>query len=490
MSSPNTMPEFIYKIASRAVFEASRETGRFGGMPIDLKDGYVHFSTAAQLAETLRLHFAGQGDLVLFSVPTAALGSALVWEPSRGGAAVPASLWRAADVGGDQECRLLRRNGWQRDAAGVGEMIFTRLSPLLRMPLVAGLTRDALLRMDPEIAHGATISALRLGLAPEQEQPDPPELATTLCGLELSNPVGMAAGFDKNAEVPKPLARMGFGMVEVGTVTPRPQQGNPKPRLFRIGPAEGVVNRMGFNNEGHEAAFARLKGAHVGAILGVNIGANKDSEDFVADYVMGVTRFAEVADYLTVNISSPNTPGLRNLQADEALTRLLDAVLKARSKASVRVPVFLKLAPDLDERQLDGIAKVVLATDLDGLIVSNTTISRDPVLGMENATETGGLSGKPLFDLSTRRLAQMRQRVGRLPIIGVGGIHSPQTAVAKFEAGADAIQLYSALVFGGLELLDRIKRGLVAAVRAQGLKSVSELTGRTTGDWAAGKAGL
>jgi len=369
-------------------------------------------------------------------------------------------------------------------------VILSRFSPILRVPLVAGLTREALLRMDPEIAHGATISALRLGLAPEQEQADPPELRTTLCGLDLSNPVGMAAGFDKNAEVPKPLARMGFGMVEVGTVTPRPQPGNPKPRLFRIAAADGVVNRMGFNNEGHEAAFRRLKGAHVGAILGVNIGANKDSEDFVADYVQGVTRFAEVADYLTVNISSPNTPGLRNLQADEALERLLGAVLKARSKASVRVPVLLKIAPDLDEKALDGIARVVLSTDLDGLIVSNTTITRDAVQGMENATETGGLSGKPLFNLSTQKLAQVRQRVGKLPIIGVGGIHSPESAVAKFEAGADAIQLYSALVFGGLDLLDRIKRGLTAAVRSRGLKSVSDLTGTTVDEWASGKASL
>ncbi len=369
-------------------------------------------------------------------------------------------------------------------------MILSRLSPLLRMPLVSGFTREALLKMDPEIAHGATISALRLGLAPEQDGVDPPELRTTLCGLDLKNPVGMAAGFDKNAEVPKPLARMGFGMVEIGTVTPRPQTGNPKPRLFRIAAADGVINRMGFNNEGHDAAFARLKGAHIGAILGVNIGANKDSGDFVADYVTGVTRFAEVADYLTINISSPNTPGLRNLQADEALERLLGAVLKARSKASVRVPVLLKIAPDLDEKALDSIARVVLATDLDGLIVSNTTITRDPVEGMENATETGGLSGKPLFNLSTRKLAQVRQRVGTLPIIGVGGIHSPESAVAKFEAGADAIQLYSALVFGGLDMLDRIKRGLAAAVRSRGLTSVSQLTGQTTQEWASGKASL
>jgi dihydroorotate dehydrogenase len=366
-------------------------------------------------------------------------------------------------------------------------MIFSAFSPLLRNAGLAGLTRDALLRMDPETAHGATISALRLGLAPQQQHKDPPELATHLCGLDLANPIGMAAGFDKNAEVPRPLALMGFGMVEIGTVTPRPQQGNDKPRLFRIPEAEGVVNRMGFNNEGHDAAFERLKGLRVPAALGVNIGANKDSADFVADYVLGVTRFADLADYLTVNVSSPNTPGLRNLQADEALRRLLGEVLTARAKAKTRVPVFLKIAPDLDEAAMDAIARVILDTDLDGLIVSNTTISRDPVLGLENASEAGGLSGKPLFDLSTQRLAQMRQRVGAMPIIGVGGIHSPQSALAKFEAGANAIQLYSALVFGGLDLLDRIKRGVVAGVRSAGKSNISELVGTKTADWARGK---
>mgnify|MGYP001378612393 CR=1 FL=1 len=366
-------------------------------------------------------------------------------------------------------------------------MILSALSPLLRLPAMQNLSRDALLRMDPEIAHGATITALRLGLAPEQIDPDPAELKTRFCGLELANPIGMAAGFDKNAEVPRPLARMGFGMVEVGTVTPRPQTGNPKPRLFRVGEVEGVINRMGFNNEGHEAVFARLKATRVPAALGANIGANKDSGDFVADYVAGVTRFSEVADYLTVNISSPNTPGLRNLQADEALRRLLGEVLAARAKAKVRVPVLLKIAPDLDEAALDAIARVVLGTDLDGLIVSNTTIGRETVAGMENASEAGGLSGKPLFALSTRKLAQMRLRVGELPIIGVGGIHSPQSALAKFEAGANAVQLYSALVFGGLDLLERIKRGLVAAVRAEGKTNIAELVGTRTTDWAAGK---
>ena len=369
-------------------------------------------------------------------------------------------------------------------------VIFSALSPLLRIPAVSGLTQHALLKMDAETAHGATISALKLGLAPEQTQADAAELRTTLCGIDLANPIGMAAGFDKNAEVPRPLGLMGFGMVEIGTVTPRPQSGNPKPRLFRVGQSEGVINRMGFNNEGHEAAFARLKGLRVPAALGVNIGANKDTEDFVADYVKGVARFADIADYLTANISSPNTPGLRSLQADEALRRLLGEILATRAKAKTRVPVFLKIAPDLDETALDAIAKVVLATDLDGLIVSNTTITRDTVLGQDNAAETGGLSGKPLFALSTQRLAQMRQRVGDLPIIGVGGIHSSQSALAKIEAGANAVQLYSALVFGGLDLLDRIKRGLVTAVRTQGKTSISQLVGTRTNDWASGRATL
>ena len=365
-------------------------------------------------------------------------------------------------------------------------MIFSALSPLLRVPMLANLTRDSLLKMDPETAHGATINALRLGLAPEQDYPDPPELKTSLAGLELSNPVGMAAGFDKNGEVPRPLARMGFGLVEIGTVTPRPQTGNPKPRLFRVGAAEGVINRMGFNNDGHDEVYRRLSGVRVPAALGVNIGANKDSPDFTADYAKGVARFARLADYLTVNVSSPNTPGLRDLQQEESLRRLLAAVLTVRSKSPVRVPVFLKIAPDLDEAGLDAIAKAIADTDLDGLIVSNTTIGRDPVAGMENADEKGGLSGKPLFDLATVRLAQMRQRTA-LPIIGVGGIHSPETAVEKFLAGANAIQLYSALVFGGLDLLDRIKRGLAARVRAEGKTNISQLVGSKTAEWASRK---
>jgi dihydroorotate dehydrogenase len=370
-------------------------------------------------------------------------------------------------------------------------MTLSRVGAFLRSGPVQGLTREALSVMDAETAHGATLAALRLGLVPTSEQPDSPELAAEICGLPFGNPVGMAAGFDKNGQVPQALYAMGLGFAEIGTVTPKPQSGNPKPRVFRLPGAGGVVNRLGFNNEGHAEVHRRLEGRRFEGVLGVNIGANKASGDFVADYVAGVKRFADVADYLTVNISSPNTPGLRDLQSDEALKRLLGEVLAERARQKIRVPVFLKLAPDLEETDLDRIAKAVLATDLDGLIISNTTISRPGVAGMENAGEPGGLSGKPLFNLATMRLAQMRQRIGPdLPLIGVGGIHSAESAVAKFAAGANAIQLYTALVFGGLDLLDEIKSGLVRAIRDAGADNVSALTGTAVDDWASGKLTL
>jgi dihydroorotate dehydrogenase len=345
--------------------------------------------------------------------------------------------------------------------------------------------------MDPETAHLATLAALRLGFVPVSNTPDPPELATEICGLPLKNPVGMAAGFDKNAQVPAALHALGMGFVEIGTVTPKPQSGNPRPRVFRLAKADGVINRLGFNNEGHSEVHDRLRGKRFSGVLGVNIGANKTSTDFVADYVAGVKRFADLVDYLTINISSPNTPGLRDLQSDEALKRLLGEVLLERGRQPIRVPVFLKLAPDLDEADLDRIAGVILATDLDGLIISNTTITRPDVAGIEHANEAGGLSGKPLFNLATRRLAQMRQRVGPdLPIIGVGGIHSATSAVAKLAAGANAFQLYTALIFGGLGLLDEIKAGLLKAVRDAGAENVASLTGTAVDDWASGRAAL
>lgn len=364
------------------------------------------------------------------------------------------------------------------------------LIDLLKAPAIARFTRDALLRMEPETAHRSTINALRMGLAPRGNT-DPSSLAVRFVGLDLPNPIGMAPGFDKNAEVPRALGKVGFGFVEVGTLTPRPQPGNPSPRVFRIPEEQGVINRLGFNNEGHRAAFERLKNRDAGVVVGVNIGANKDSEDFIADYVAGVRTFSPIADYLTANISSPNTPGLRNLQADEALTGLLGAVTETRAAQPRQTPILLKIAPDLDEQQMDGIARVVLESGIDGLIVSNTTLSRDAVAGLPNAGEAGGLSGKPLFSLATRRLAQMRLRLGPdFPLIGVGGIHSARSALAKLEAGANVLQLYSALIYGGMELVEEIKAGLAAAVMTRGLSSVSELTGLAVKDWAEGKGEL
>ncbi len=368
-------------------------------------------------------------------------------------------------------------------------MILSGFSSLFARPGLRNLTRDALLAMEPETAHRASLTALKLGLVGRSAKADGKELQTSLGGLLLSNPVGMAAGFDKNAQAHVPLGALGFGMVEVGTLTPEPQEGNPKPRLFRLMGVKGIINRMGFNNDGHAAALSRLEANRSRAVTGVNIGANKNSADFVEDYVLGVKRFAGVADYLAINISSPNTPGLRDLQGAETLKRLLGEVLAERARQKIRVPVFVKLAPDLCRQQMDQIAAIVLATDLDGLIVSNTTVSRDAIAGDPLADQAGGLSGAPLFELSTRRLAQMRLRVGPdLAIIGVGGVHSPASAVAKFEAGANAIQLYSALVFGGLELLHEIKTGLSEAVRQKGETSISALVGTRTKRWAAEKA--
>lgn len=361
---------------------------------------------------------------------------------------------------------------------------------LLRNATMQKLAQDMLMRMDAETAHRATINALKFGLVPSAG-PSPDSLAIRFCGLDLPNPIGMAPGFDKNAEVFGPLAKAGFGFVEVGTVTPRPQQGNPTPRVFRIPEVMGVVNRLGFNNEGHEAAFERLKNRAPGPVVGINIGANKDSTDFVADYVAGVKTFSPLADYLTANISSPNTPGLRDLQSEDALRRLLAALVETRAAQPRQTSLLLKIAPDLEQSEMDSIARTVLESGIDGLIVSNTTLSRDGVTGFQNANEAGGLSGRPLFNLATQRLAQMRLRLGPdFPIIGVGGIHSAQSAIAKLEAGANVVQLYSALVYGGLEMVEEIKSGLAQAVTERRLSNVSGLTGVAVRDWAEGRAAI
>lgn len=353
------------------------------------------------------------------------------------------------------------------------------------------LARKGLFVFDPETAHGMSITALKTGLVPACAARPDSRLQTTVAGLVFPNPLGMAAGFDKNAEVPDALLRLGFGFTEVGTLTPKPQDGNPKPRIFRLVADNAVINRMGFNNEGHAAALGRLQArATRPGIVGVNIGANKDSTDRIADYVTGIAAFHDVASYFTVNISSPNTPGLRDLQARESLAALLTAVLAKRdtlaATAGKRVPVFLKIAPDLTEEGMDDIAAEVREHALDGLIVSNTTLSRDGLTDTRQSGETGGMSGKPLFVRSTAVLARMRQRIGPdMPIIGAGGVYSAETALEKIRAGADLVQLYSCMVYEGPGLPGRIVNGLSRLLDREKVSSIRKLRDTGTERWAA-----
>ncbi len=351
------------------------------------------------------------------------------------------------------------------------------------------LGRRGLFLFDPETAHGMSIAALKSGLVPACRTRNDPRLRQTVAGLDFVNPIGMAAGYDKNAEVPEALLKLGFGFTEIGTVTPKAQSGNPRPRIFRLVEDEGVINRLGFNNEGHEAAFQRLKTIRGNGIIGVNIGANKDSADRIADYVAGIRRFYSVARYFTANISSPNTPGLRDLQARESLSALLSAVLAARdeeaAKAGKRIPVFLKIAPDLTEEGMDDIAAEVLSHALDGLIVSNTTLSRDGLKDQRQAKEAGGLSGKPVFEKSTVVLAKMRRRVGAaLPIIGVGGVSSAETALEKIKAGADLVQLYSCMVYEGPGLPGRVVADLSKLLDRERAGSIRDLRDAKLDYWA------
>lgn len=329
--------------------------------------------------------------------------------------------------------------------------------------------RPVLFRLDPERAHDLTLAALATGLGP-RGRPDDPILATTVAGLALPNPLGLAAGFDKDARVPAAMLRMGFGFVEIGTVTPRPQVGNPRPRVFRLVAERAVINRLGFNNGGVAAAVARLAARRPAGIVGVNIGANKDSVDRVADYAFGARAARGVADYLTVNVSSPNTPGLRGLQDPGELAALIAAV---RSEAEAR-PVFVKVAPDLDGAAIDGIARVAIDGGVAGLIVSNTTLARPGIA----SSEAGGLSGAPLFAPSTEVLRRFaRATEGRLALIGVGGIASAVDAYAKIRAGASAVQLYTALVYHGPALVPRLKTDLAALLRRDGFGSVADAVG-------------
>ncbi|MCX7675948.1 MAG: quinone-dependent dihydroorotate dehydrogenase [Alteraurantiacibacter sp.] len=336
------------------------------------------------------------------------------------------------------------------------------------------LVRPALFALDAERAHRLTIKALRLW-APDPPALAPGPLATTVAGLTFANPLGMAAGFDKDAEVPDALLALGFGFAEVGSITPRPQEGNPRPRLFRLVEDAAVINRMGFNNRGGDAAASRLALRQRRGIVGINIGANKDSDDRIADYAQMARLMAPLADYLAVNISSPNTPGLRALQDKGALTGLVDAVMAARGDA--QVPVFLKVAPDLAPADIDAIARIALDKGLDALIVSNTTVTRPP-LRSPHAGQAGGLSGAPLKDLALQRLRDFRSATGgALPLVGVGGIATAEDAFARIRAGASLVQLYTAMIYQGPGIARRICRGLEQLLKLHGHRNLAEAVG-------------
>lgn len=343
------------------------------------------------------------------------------------------------------------------------------------MGLYSAITSAARV-LPPEAAHLWTIRALK-ALPARRPPEDDPVLATHVFGLDFANPVGLAAGFDKDAEVVRAMAGFGFGFVEVGTITPRPQPGNPKPRVFRLPADKGVINRYGFNSRGLDAAEARLAALNPHPVpVGVNIGKNKDTEDAARDYAEGARRLAPHADYLTINVSSPNTPGLRALQSKGELTKLLEAVRAALPDAAP--PVLLKIAPDLTEADLADIAAVASDGAVDGLIVSNTTVWRPDTLKSAHRGETGGLSGVPLFDLSTRVLADMyRATGGAVPLIGVGGVATGADVYAKIRAGASLVQLYTALVYEGPGLVGRIKRELATLLRRDGYEHVADAVG-------------
>jgi dihydroorotate dehydrogenase len=351
------------------------------------------------------------------------------------------------------------------------------------MKLTEKLALKALHKVDPEVAHGMSIKALTSGLTPTPGPVTSPRLRCEIAGISLPNPVGLAAGFDKNAEALAPLSQAGFGFIEVGAATPRPQPGNPKPRLFRLSEDRAAINRFGFNNEGMEVIASRLAKRPKKAVIGLNLGANKDSEDRAADFAKVLAHCGAHLDFATVNVSSPNTEKLRDLQGKEALSALLNGVIETRERLSRRVPVFLKIAPDLDRAGIEDIAEVAVETGIDAVIATNTTLSRE---GLQSAhrDEAGGLSGAPLFEKSTRVLAQLSELLeDKVPLVGVGGISNAEQAYAKICAGASAVQLYTAMVYGGLSLGAEIAEGLDTLLARDGFDSVAAAVGSKRGDW-------
>ena len=345
------------------------------------------------------------------------------------------------------------------------------------MSLMERAALPLLRRLDPETAHGLALDALRAGLGPRPGPITSPRLATSLAGIDLPNPVGLAAGFDKNATALAPLLRAGFGFIEVGAATPKPQPGNPRPRLFRLSEDRAAINRFGFNNDGQEAIAARLAARRPGGVVGLNLGANKTSADRAADFAEVLAHCGPFVDFATVNVSSPNTERLRDLQGRDALLALLQGVTRANADLAKPVPIFLKIAPDLTPDELVDVAEAAITSRIAGIIATNTTLSRIG-LTSPHRDETGGLSGAPLFARSTAVLATLhRLTEGRIPLIGVGGVDGAETAYAKIRAGASAVQLYTALVYGGLSLVPDIVRGLDALLARDGFGSVAEAVG-------------
>lgn len=500
MSSEN-QPDHIYKICACAEWREAQAAGAYRGSADDAHDGFIHLSTADQLPGTARKHFAGKPNLIVIAFASADLGPDLKWEPSRGGQLFPhfyadlppkhaRAIW-PLPLNHDGIPQLPNDLVPPRTTAAASRR--TRPAPpAIFRSMAEALSLPALHAFDAETAHTLTLKAIKSGMAPiAQGSLDAACLTAGCLGKNLANPIGLAAGFDKDGEVPDAMLAAGFGYVEVGTVTPRAQPGNPRPRAFRLSDAQAVLNRYGFNNAGHDALAARLRHRTDTSGLGINIGANKDATDRIADYAAGVERFAGNAHYLTVNISSPNTPGLRDLQAPEQLRTLLTNVMQIRDDLATQgaptTPVVVKLAPDISETDLPAIIETLTASRVDAIAVSNTTLSRAALASRaRHAHEAGGLSGAPLFARSTIMLARVYQLTGgTVPLIGIGGIDSGARAVEKIKAGASLIQLYTGLVFKGLALLDEIKSAIVRATHEAGACHYSELIGQNAKAWAA-----